>query len=345
MIKGFQSNLTSLITVLLIFICQILSDSIVASLSLLSSKTCNMSLKRLPVLFLSHGGGPAHLLDFAGSMFAPIDKNSKSADFMRGLSSIVNEHSNDTPVQCILVVSAHWEESVFTVDYQTKATKLVYDYYGFPEESYAPTLTYPVKTSLKIANKIVDMLKKANIPVEKADRGFDHGVFIPLKVAYPEAKIPVVQLSLKSNLDMADHIKLGELLQPLRDEGVLIIASGQITHNLREIRNPRTTPDEKTIAFTEWVNTFLSSVRTSNYQESKNTLINVASTAPHFFFSHPRPEHFTPMAVAFGAGLYQQPEVNEDGEPIPVEDEGPRVKRIYSEVVLGSMAVDSYLFM
>ena len=303
-----------------------------------------MSLRRLPVLFLSHGGGPAHLLDFTGSTFAPIDRNSKSADFMRNLGNVVNQYANDTPIECILVVSAHWEESVFTVDYQTKNTKLVYDYYGFPDESYAPHLTYPVKTNLKIANKIVDMLKKADIPVEKADRGFDHGVFIPLKVAYPEAKIPVVQLSLKSNLDIADHIKLGEILKPLRDQGVLIIASGQITHNLREIRQPRSSADPRTVDFTEWVNNFLTSVRVTNYAESKQKLMNIASEAPHFFHCHPRPEHFTPMAVAFGAGLHEEIPVDEDGDPIELEDEGPHVKRIYDEIVLGSMAVDSYIF-
>lgn len=197
----------------------------------------NMSIRRLPVMFLSHGGGPAHLLDFTGSAFAPIDRNSKSADFMRSLSQVVNEHaSEENPVQCILVVSGHWEEPNFTVDYQIKSTKLVYDYYGFPEESYAPQLTYPVKTNLKVANKVVSLLQKANIPVEKADRGFDHGVFIPLKVAYPDANIPVVQLSLKSNLNVADHIRLGEVLQPLRDQGVLIIGSGQKKGREEEVK-------------------------------------------------------------------------------------------------------------
>lgn len=313
----------------------------IASLDL----SCNaMSARRLPVMFLSHGGGPAHFLDFAGSSFSAIDRNSKSADFMRNLRNVVDEHVDpENPVQCILFISGHWEESVFTVDYQPKTTKLIYDYYGFPEEAYAPTLTYPVKTNLKLANKIVNMLKKANIAVEKADRGFDHGVFIPMKVAYPDADVPVVQLSLKSNLNIADHIKLGEILQPLRDQGVLIIGSGQITHNLREIRQPKSTPDPKTVAFVEWVNSFLRSVRASNYKESVQTLTNVEAVAPNFFFSHPRPEHFTPIAVAFGAAFYSEPETDEDGNLIEVPDEGPRALRIYHEIVLGSMAVDSYL--
>ncbi len=304
--------------------------------------------KALPVLFLSHGGGPAHLLDFGGSMFGPIDRNSPSADFMRNLGTTIKEYTNDLPIRCILVISGHWEESTFTVDYQTtKQTKLVYDYYGFPDESYAPHLTYPCKTDLRVANRVVDLLKKASIPVEKADRGYDHGVFIPLKVAFPKADIPVVQVSLKGNLKNDEHIRLGEVLQPLRQEGVLIIGSGQITHNLREIRQPRSSVDPRATEFTEWINNFLSATTKENYAAQKGILSDIAAHAPHFFFNHPRPEHFTPLAVAFGAAFAPKeypPECDEDGNELePPADPFPRAKRLYHEVVLGSMAVDSYV--
>jgi aromatic ring-opening dioxygenase catalytic subunit (LigB family) len=99
-----------------------------------------------------------------------------------------------------------------------------------------------VKADLSVADWVVDLLTQADIPVEKKDRGFDHGTFIPLKVAYPEAKIPVVQLSLQSNLALAEQIRLGGVLQPLRDQAVLLIGSGQITHCLREMRQSTPVP-------------------------------------------------------------------------------------------------------
>eukprot|EP01039_Chlorochromonas_danica_P010866 gene10866-12077_t len=289
----------------------------------------------LPVLFLSHGGGPAHFVDFSGSMFGSIDRNSPSAKFMRGLSKIVDAHSSQ-PIKCILVVSGHWEERVFTVDYQDRGpTQLVYDYYGFPEETYAPHLTYPVKTDLQVADRIYGLIRSAGLPCEKKKRGFDHGTFIPLKVAYPEANIPVVQLSLKSSLSIPEHIRLGEILQPLRKEGVLIVASGQMTHNLGALRSGGGSgkADPRTVAFQEWVNTFLSDTTISNYEEKKAQYARMPSEAPYYSFAHPRDEHFTPMAVAFGAAF--------GGGSEAVET---RSERVYSEVVCGNMAIDCFLF-
>jgi len=301
-----------------------------------------MTDKLLPTLYVSHGGGPAHALDMTRSRFKDIDKNSKSAAFMRSLSSIVERYANPNPITCILVVTAHWEESVFTVDYQTGKTKLVYDYGGFPAESYAPHLIYPVKTDLKVANRVYDLLKAANLPCEKEDRGFDHGTFMPLKIAYPDANIPVVQLSLKSSLDIADHIRLGEILRPLRKEGVLIIGSGQITHNLGALGDPYGKPDKRSIEFTEWINTFLTGVTAENYEESKRTLIAADRNIPHFRFSHPRTEHFVPLVVAFAAGF--NPEASSSTES--AETCAPfRSVRLFDEVVLGSMAIDSYIFL
>jgi aromatic ring-opening dioxygenase catalytic subunit (LigB family) len=287
-------------------------------------------LSALPVFFLSHGGGPAHFMDGRGSMFNDIDRHSPSAKFMKSLPKIVDSHSS-TPIRCILVVSAHWEESVFTVDYQEGPTRLVYDYYGFPPETYAPHLTYPVKTDLEIADRVYSLIKAAGLPCKKQNRGFDHGTFIPLKVAYPDANVPVVQLSLKSNLDILDHIHLGEILQPLRQEGVLIVGSGQITHNLGALRGGGRT-DSKTIAFTEWVNEFLKNSNTANYAERKQIFANIETLAPNYRDAHPREEHFIPLAVAFGAAFGGQQSVE------TVSD------RIYQEVVMGTMAIDSYMF-
>lgn len=290
----------------------------------------------LPVLFLSHGGGPAHALDSAGSMFQTIDINSPSAAFMRSLPTILDSNlPTGIQPQCILVISAHWEEPNFTVDYQPKATKLVYDYYGFPEEAYAPHLTYPVKTNLKVADCVVDLLNSHGITTAKKDRGFDHGVFMPLKTAFPEANIPTVQLSLRDGLSMKEHIQIGELLRPLRNKGVLIIASGQITHNLREFRTPRDEVDPRIVEFLDYMHSLLTSTTPETYEQSKDILTNIADHAPHFYWVHPRPEHFVPLAVAFGASYIPQ-EGSDASKPV--------AQRIYSEVVMGSMGIDSYIW-
>lgn len=266
-----------------------------------------MSGKLLPVLFISHGGGPAHLLDFEGSTFSDIDRSSPSAEFLRKLPMLLEcENRTRNPIECILVVSAHWEEPQFTVEYPapSKNTNLYYDYYGFPDEAYYPHLMYPVKTHYGIADELISELSAESIPIAKKARGYDHGVFIPLKVAFPEANIPIVQLSLKDGLSMREHIRLGELLRPFRSRGVLIIASGQITHNLREMRSAgnKTTQDPRSVAFCEYIRTFLETTTPTNYDTQKRILMQIADHAPHFHWCHPRPEHFVPLAVAFGAG-------------------------------------------
>ncbi len=298
-----------------------------------------MSAKLLPTLFISHGGGPAHALDL-GSRFGAIDRNSKSASFMRSLRATIEKFATPNPIKCILVVTAHWEESVFTVDYQTGSkTKLVYDYYGFPAEAYAPHLTYPVKTDLKVADRVQELLGAANFPCEKKNRGYDHGTFMPLKISFPDADIPVVQLSLKSNLDLAEHIRLGEALRPLRKEGVLIIGSGQITHNLSAL-GETTSVDRRAVQFIDWIKNFFGSVTAENYEQSKQTLINAERNVPHFRYMHPREEHFVPIVVAFAAGFNPEA-VNGQGEDGNVAF---KAHRLYTEVVMGSMAIDTYLF-
>jgi len=263
-------------------------------------------------------------MDSRGSRFESIDKNSPSANFLRSLRKAIKPYTA-SQIKCILVISAHWEESVFTVDYQEGKTKLIYDYYGFPTDTYAPHLTYPVPTDLNVANRVAALIREAGLPVEKQSRGFDHGTFIPLKVAFPEADIPVVQLSLKNNLSVAEHIRLGELLRPLRHEGVLIVGSGQMTHNLGAIGNS----DRRASVFVQWVKEFLTTTSSDNYDAKKREYENIRNLAPHYAFNHPRDEHFTPLAVAFGAGF---------GES------DAAVKPLYEEMTLGSMAVDHYIF-
>ncbi|MFN3362002.1 MAG: hypothetical protein ACK421_11345, partial [Pseudanabaenaceae cyanobacterium] len=153
-----------------------------------------------------------------------------------------------------------------------------YDYYGFPDEAYAPHTTYPVKTDLAVADRVIAQIEAASHGkwrVAKKERGFDHGVFIPLKVAFPEANIPVVQLSLKEGLSMREHIQLGEYLRPLRSEGVLIVTSGQITHNLRMMRSgDPNVKDPKSVEFCEYICRLLESTTPENYEEHKRRLVN-----------------------------------------------------------------------
>jgi aromatic ring-opening dioxygenase catalytic subunit (LigB family) len=289
-----------------------------------------------PVLFVSHGGGPAAFLDFKGSLFQAIDQSSKPAAFLRGLDNVIKASNGGDPIKSILVVSAHWEEREFTVDSSDKS-KLLYDYYGFPAEAYAPALTYPLQPDVQLAQRAHQLLGAQGIKSAFRPRqeGFDHGTFIPLKLAYPKADIPVAQLSLKSSLDIAEHIALGEALAPLRKEGVLILASGQISHNLQAIREGNAGVDKRAVEFIEWVRDLVEGTNEHNYEERKKLFINIPKLAPHFAWQHPRIEHFIPLAVAFGAS-----------KPQGTEGEGVvyAARRVFHDIALGSMATDSYVF-
>jgi aromatic ring-opening dioxygenase catalytic subunit (LigB family) len=308
------------------------------------------AMSAVPVLFLSHGAGPAALLNFKGSPLQELDSTSPSAAFLRNLQDVVTEVYPVQNIKSILVVSAHWEESSFTVDHQTGPTTLLYDYYGFPAESYAPHLTYPVPTDTKLAEKVHQVLTDSGIQnsLRRREGGFDHGVFIPLKLAFPKADIPVVQVSLRSDLDMAAHIRLGEALAPLRNEGVLIIGSGQITHSDgSKHRLPPGEIDPRCIEFTNWIKDLLEGTNEHNYEERKQTLIDAPKLAPHFTWQHPRPEHFIPLAVAFGAS-----KPTPTGSCAATDTEGTcpagtgslSVKRLFHHVAMGRMATDSYIF-
>lgn len=298
-----------------------------------------------PVLFLSHGGGPAAFLDFKGTPFHDIDQSSRSASFLRGLKEKIGQDFTR-----ILVISAHWEEREFTVDYQVGAPKLFYDYYGFPEESYAPHLTYPVKSDSQLAQHVHELLTSSGIKsvLKPRKEGLDHGVFIPLKLAFPEASIPVVQLSLNANLDIATHIRLGEALAPLRREGVLIIGSGQISHNLQAARGGGVLVDGidvRTLEFTNYFKELLESTTADNYAQRREQLIASPSLAPHFAFQHPRTEHFIPLAVAFGAAKPPNTRSSDGNTADSSLSCGNLVvQRMFHDVGMGTMAVDSYMF-
>jgi aromatic ring-opening dioxygenase catalytic subunit (LigB family) len=194
----------------------------------------------------------------------------------------------------ILSVSGHWEEPEFTVA-TSEHPPMVYDYYGFPEHTYR--IKYPAPGSRTVAARVVQLLKGAGITVkEDAERGFDHGTFVPLAVMYPQAQIPVVSLSLRSNLSASEHLRMGAALAPLRDEGVLIMGSGLSYHNLRALRMA-STAGPVSDQFEAWLTEAVSNADPN----SRNQQLSCWHTAPAARLAHPREEHLIPLMVAAGA--------------------------------------------
>jgi aromatic ring-opening dioxygenase catalytic subunit (LigB family) len=195
--------------------------------------------------------------------------------------------------KALLVISGHWEEPTFTTS-AAVAPPLIFDYSGFPEHTYR--LTWPAPGDPELAARVAGLLEKAGLPAAlSTSRGFDHGVFVPLKVAFPEAKIPVVTLSLAGSLDPALHLAAGRALAPLRDEGVLIVGSGMSFHNLRGYLRPETL--ERARAFDAWLTAAVESPA-----PERNALMANWREAPFAAYAHPREEHLIPLMVAAGAG-------------------------------------------
>ena len=239
---------------------------------------------RMPTWFVPHGGGPCFFMDWN-----PPHAWNRMGDFLKGLAS--------TLPQCpkaILMVSAHWLESSFDVT-SGAAPELIYDYYGFPPHTYE--LKYPAPGEPQLAARIAALLGQAGLPsTVNPSRGFDHGMFIPLMLMFPDADIPVVQLSLNSSLDPQIHLQLGQALTTLRDEGVLIVGSGMSFHNMRGYGDPRFGPisDE----FDHW----LTDAVQAEPAQRRQALIDWAQ-APSARMSHPprAEEHLLPLMVVAGA--------------------------------------------
>ena len=209
------------------------------------------------------------------------------------LASYLKDLRNLPPVapRALLVVSAHWEEAVPTV-MTNRAPPMLYDYYGFPAASYE--IQWPAPGHPELAEHVRTLLTNAGIAAS-ADprRGFDHGTFIPLKLTYPDAHIPTVQLSLKQGLNPADHLAIGRAIAPLRDEGVFIVGSGMSYHNLRAF-GPRAAPEAA--AFDGW----LREIATAE-PEARDAGLADWTRAPAARLAHPREEHLLPLMVIAGA--------------------------------------------
>ncbi len=240
---------------------------------------------RQPAIYIPHGGGPWPFVD----MGIPRETLEPLARYLRGLVTGLPQRP-----RALLIVSAHWEEAVPTL--MTAAhPPMLYDYYGFPPESY--TLQWPAPTSAEFLDRARTLLEGAGFrTANDPARGYDHGTFVPMMLSVPAADIPVVQVSLLGSLDAARHIALGRALAPLRDEGVLLIGSGNSYHNMRGFRQPSSEAPSR--AFDEWIGQTIALDAATRERRLADW-----TSAPAARACHPREEHLLPLHVMAGASL------------------------------------------
>jgi aromatic ring-opening dioxygenase catalytic subunit (LigB family) len=252
-----------------------------------------------PTLFIPHGGGPCFFMQWN-----PPDTWTRMGNWLAQLRL-----SLPTTPAAILVISGHWETPDFAVSSSSKPG-LIYDYSGFPPHTYH--LTYPAAGDPAVAARVSELLATAGFASHlDSERGFDHGVFVPFKVIYPDADVPIVQLSLRHSLDPAAHLAVGRALEPLRKQGILIVGSGMSYHNLRRFGcDCSEASDEFDAWLTEAVTAPSSAIREER--------LKLWQKAPKARLAHPREEHLLPLMVAAGAAG---------------EDRG---RRIFSDRVMGA---------
>jgi 4,5-DOPA dioxygenase extradiol len=257
---------------------------------------------RLPTVFLSHG--------------SPLNAVEPSV-----ATRAWTKLGHDLPrPRAVLIASAHWETSVPMLTGNPKP-ETIHDFGGFPEELYR--LRYPAPGAPEVAAAAVALLKSAGITAGvNGCRGIDHGAWVPLLWMYPDADVPIVQLSLQPGLGTAHHFELGRALAPLAQDGLLVLGSGHATHNLRDwMANPhRTEPLRYASAFAEWLHDRLAARDT-------DALVAYRDRAPEAARAHPSEDHYLPLLVAWGAA-----------------DPSARVERFVTGYEAGALAFDSYLF-
>ena len=244
--------------------------------------------KRLPTLYIPHGGGPCFFID------PPPDDPQRwdgLASYLRGIDGSLGVRP-----KAVLVISGHWEAPKPTLNIAEKPS-LLFDYYGFPEHTYQ--LKYPVSGVHELAPRVRKLLADAGFETAVDEkRGLDHGVFVPFLLVYPRADVPILQLSLQKSLDPALHLRLGRALAPLREQGVLIVGSGMSYHNLAALFSGRGT--EAAASFDSWLSDAVQDPAT------RDRKLEAWRSAPGGRESHPREEHLIPLMVAAGAA---------DGDP------------------------------
>ena len=255
-----------------------------------------------PSLFISHGS-PMIVLD-----------HTPAHDFLAGFGAQLGRP------KAILVASAHFETRapMLTADAQPE---MIYDFGGFPRALFE--MQYPAPGDPELAQQAAAMLSAAGLPAQlAANRGFDHGTWTPLKLMYPDADIPVVQLSVQPSMDAAHHIAMGRALAPLRGEGVLLMGSGSLTHNLREL--VRSGDDEPPAP--DWVREFGAWAHDAIEAGDESAIANWQN-APFARRNHPSAEHFLPLPFAMGTA-----------------GEGVKGKRVHTSCEYGVLMMDAYQF-
>ncbi len=267
-----------------------------------------MTAARLPTYFISHGGGPwPWMKEQLGGAY----------DHLEAALARMPADIGATP-RAVLMLSAHWEAPEFTVQTNPQPGML-YDYGGFPEFTYH--VRYPAPGAPDVAARVRELLAAAGIASrEDAMRGFDHGLFAPMAVIWPQADVPVLQLSLKQGLAPDAHLALGRALAPLRDEGILVVGSGLSYHNLRAFGLAARAPSA---AFDAWLESTLAIADAA----TRSATLAAWERAPAARAAHPREEHLLPLMVALGAA------------------ESDAATRVYHErEFFGGITVSSYRF-
>ena len=259
-------------------------------------------MAQLPTLFVSHGA-PTLAID-----------DSAARHFLEALGRSLGKP------KAILVLSAHFDTATPTVT-ASPAPETIYDFWGFPDALY--DITYPAPGSPPLAARVSDLLSTQGLPVQADnERGLDHGAWIPLSLMYPDADVPVVQLSIDARKGTDYHFRRGEALRPLREEGVLIIGSGGVTHNLSyAIGAPQDAP------MVDWAITFREWVAEAIAADRRDDLANYRAVAPDASRNHPTDEHFLPLLATMGATT--------SGEPR---------QQIHASDAHRALAMDAYLF-
>ena len=248
------------------------------------------------VLFIPHGGGPLPLLEEPGH--AGMNR------FLRAWPERIERPD------AIVVISAHWEAPVVSIT-ASPAPDLLFDYYGFPPQTY--DYEYPAPGKPELAARIHELLTRAGIDAHLDEaRGFDHGMFVPLMLMYPQADIPCVQVSLLASLDAAEHLRIGRALTTLTQENLLLLGSGFSFHNLQVMMSKRDDSiDPRNQAFEGWLAETLSGPDLDEHERERR-LVHWLE-APHARYCHPREEHLLPLQVCYGvaeraaAVVFQEP--------------------------------------
>ena len=239
----------------------------------------------MPAFYIPHGGGPCFFMDWS-----PPDTWKALGDWMRSIPAAL-------PAQpkALLVFSAHWEQPQFTL-LSTRDPALYYDYYDFPPHTYE--LQWPAPPAPEFFDRVRQCVRAAGMTLaEDSTRDFDHGVFVPGLLMYPQAQMPTLQISLRRGLDPQEHLALGRALAPLRSEGVLFVGSGMSFHNMGAFHYRDNTSIEGATIFDDW----LTKTVCTPDDALRNAALAEWEKAPGAHFAHPREEHLIPLMVIAGA--------------------------------------------